>query len=146
MHDTNKNAFVKYRAITSIGECDMTATQKMFVEFLDKLGKRTGQTSLIEAVKDGYNAYLETVNHEGKWSPSTTREILANTPVCPDCNGEGVTSPGVVCKTCGGTGRIMSDRLRRLYSNLCEKEYYEEEERKEAERFDDGHDELHKWV
>lgn len=37
----------------------MNAKQKMFIGFLNKLGKTSGQTYLIEAVKEGYKACFE---------------------------------------------------------------------------------------
>ena len=87
------------------------------------------------------------VNHAGTWTPKTTIEILANTPRCPDCKGEGVVIPGSCCKTCHGTGHILSERLRKIYNTLCEKEYYEVEERREAERETDfSNEDLHMWA
>lgn len=84
------------------------------------------------------------VNHEGIWSPTTTAEILANTPICTACHGEGIESPGSCCKICHGTGHIMSDKLGKLYSKLCEKEFYEEEARREAElETDYSNEDLH---
>lgn len=37
----------------------MNTKQKKFVDFLDNLGQKTGQTSLMEAVKEGYKACFE---------------------------------------------------------------------------------------
>lgn len=84
------------------------------------------------------------VNHEGIWTPKTSAEILTNTPVCTACHGEGVSSPGSCCKTCHGTGHILSDNLKKLYSKLCEKEYYAEEAQREAElETDYSNEDLH---
>lgn len=77
---------------------------------------------------------IASVNHDGIWTPTTTGEILANTPLCSVCHGDGVTSPGTPCKTCHGSGHIMSDRLHSLFSKLCEKEYYDELDRQEEEQ------------
>lgn len=90
-------------------------------------------------------------NNVGTWTPKTTIEILANTPRCADCHGEGVVIPGSPCKTCHGTGHILSERLRKIYNNLCEKEYYEDEERREEERLacggtDYSNEDLHMWA
>ena len=79
----------------------------------------------------------ESVNHEGIWKPTSTREILANTPVCSVCNGEGISHPGASCKTCHGSGHIMSDRLQKLFSKLCEKEYYDDLDRQEEDQSTD---------
>ena len=73
------------------------------------------------------------VNHEGIWTPTTSAEILTNTPVCTACHGEGISSPGTSCKICHGTGHILSGKLAKLYSELCEKEYYAEEEERETD-------------
>lgn len=84
------------------------------------------------------------VNHEGIWTPKTSAEILANTPVCTACHGEGINSPGTSCKICHGTGHILSEKLSKLYSELCEKEYYAEEDQREAERETDfSNEDLH---
>ena len=78
---------------------------------------------------------------------TTTRKILENTPVCTDCHGEGVTSSCHTCKTCSGIGHIMSNRLRVLFYRLCEKEYYNEEERiASGIKTDYSNEDLHMWA
>lgn len=90
---------------------------------------------------------MELANHEGKWSTKTSTEILVNSPVCTACKGEGISSPGSTCKTCHGTGRILSDSMLKLYSKLCEKEYCEEEAKREAEpKTDYSNEDLHMWA
>ena len=41
----------------------MNTNQKMFINFLDKLEKKTGQSSLMEAVKQGYKVCFESVEY-----------------------------------------------------------------------------------
>ena len=55
----NSNTTGDTKEFKQMGECVMNTEQKMFVDFLDKLGKKTGQTSLMEAVKQGYKACFE---------------------------------------------------------------------------------------